>query len=87
MVQDKGKVFRAKAKECINLFSNEGLHDFYVRESIQHLKRLIKVSLSVEHFESSIWLFDPNLTHDPKLAPLHMTGSLIDIDELIDIVH
>ncbi|KAH0463328.1 hypothetical protein IEQ34_007910 [Dendrobium chrysotoxum] len=47
MVEDQGKVLRAKAKECMHLFGDEELHDFYVSESIEHLKRLVEVGLSV----------------------------------------
>ncbi|KAH0463327.1 hypothetical protein IEQ34_007909 [Dendrobium chrysotoxum] len=47
MVEDEGKVLRAKAKECRYLFGDEELHDFYVSESIQHLKRLVEAGLSV----------------------------------------
>ncbi|KAL0920370.1 hypothetical protein M5K25_009500 [Dendrobium thyrsiflorum] len=46
LVEDEGKVLREKAKECRDLFGDDELHDFYVSESIQHLKHLVDVSLS-----------------------------------------
>ncbi|KAL0920369.1 hypothetical protein M5K25_009499 [Dendrobium thyrsiflorum] len=66
MVEDEGKVLRAKAKECRDMFGDEELHDFYVSESIQHLKRLVEVDLSSTHKKSEKFTLLPSWIYFPS---------------------
>ncbi|KAH0463311.1 hypothetical protein IEQ34_007893 [Dendrobium chrysotoxum] len=40
MFEDEGEELRTKAKQCTNVFGNEELNDFYVSESIEHIRRI-----------------------------------------------
>ncbi|XP_020598053.1 putative UDP-rhamnose:rhamnosyltransferase 1 [Phalaenopsis equestris] len=41
MVEDEGNALRKRAKECVDLFGDKELHDLYVSQSIERIRRLV----------------------------------------------